>query len=297
MTGGDGVNHVGSELPETHLGPARVVQRLGVVGIVYGVHASIALALAWPVARMVGDPTLAHPRGDAVLFEPGAMYLVEVLRLHQAPLTSAIEGMTLTVLFALYLGLYPLAALLHGLAQHEPKRPADLVAAAGRSFAPFSLLLGLSLVAIFVLWSFSLAVATLLETKLKLWLGLPGSDIAQVVLKVTTLLLTGVVAVLHDLARAAVVAENASALRGIARARGTFWAYPTRALGAWASRGLVGLVTVGLAAWAAGRIGVETDARLFAVTLLHQGVIFALVLVRADWLPSALRLVHRATSQ
>jgi hypothetical protein len=274
----------------------RAAGRLGTVALVYAAHAALALAFAWPVARLLGDPTLAHPRGDRVLFEPGAAYLIEVLRIYQAPLTSVVEGMSFAVLGALYLGLFPLSALLHALAEPSAKALPVLVVAV-RRFGPMSLLLGASLVATFAAWSFALVTAGLLETKVKSLFGVLGSDIADAGFKLAALGVTFVIAVIHDLARAAIASRETSAVTGIALGVQAFRAYPARAIGAFALRGLVGVTAIFLAGWAAAHIGIETEARFAAVTLLHQTVAFGLVFLRADWLASAIQLVRQLPAE
>ena len=108
--------------------------RLGVILAVYCVHLALALAFAWPLARLVADAALNHPRGDLVLFEPGATYLLESFRLGRASLTSVAEGSVFAILMVSYLGLLPLAALIYALAHSGKAMFATLVAAAGRFF-------------------------------------------------------------------------------------------------------------------------------------------------------------------
>ncbi|HEX9294758.1 MAG TPA: hypothetical protein VF881_02955 [Polyangiaceae bacterium] len=270
--------------------PAR---RLGVVVVVYLVHLGLALGFAWPVANLLGDPTLSHPRGDLVLFEPGGLYLVEVLRLGRASLTSAARGMTFAALATLYVGLLPLGALLHALASAKRLTAAELVAAGARSFGPLSLLLGLSLVATALACVVPLGAGGLLEVKLKTALGDRGSDMAQAALWAVALALAAVIGVIHDLARAAAVSR---ALPGLAAARigaEAFADHPIRGLTGWGVRGFTGVGLVVLLAWAATHVGVETSLRFAAVTALHQLAAFALVYLRADWLAEAIRHTRR----
>jgi hypothetical protein len=267
--------------------------RLGVVVLVYVVHLVLALAFAWPVARLVADAALVHPRGDLVLFEPGATYLLEAFRLERAALTSLVEGSVFAILVTSYLGLLPLAALIHSLAHTGKVTFASVVAAAGRFFGTFSLLLGLALVATALLGFAPLTVGGLLDDKLKLVFGDRSHDIARAFFRVVALLAAALVAVVHDLARAAAVSHEIPAVRAVLLAAQVFRASPWRALGAWGIRGAGGIVLVVAVAWATSRIGVETGPRFALVMVLHQVVVFTLVLLRARWLASALRLVSR----
>src|SRR5689334_8437150 len=130
------------------LSSIRARRRPFVVVLVYAIHVAVALAWAWPLAAILADPSLAHPRGDAVLFEPGAVYLAEALRLGSRPLASAFRGSLWTLFLASYLGLLPLGMLLSALNRRGPLRARELWLAAAGPFGTFSLLLGMSLVAL-----------------------------------------------------------------------------------------------------------------------------------------------------
>jgi hypothetical protein len=268
-------------------------KRLGVVLAVYLVHLALALAFAWPATRLVADATLAHPRGDLVLFEPGATYLIEAFRLQRAALSSVAEGSVFALLATAYIGLLPLAALIHALARSGRVTFASLLAAGARFFNTFSLLLGLALLATAFVVAVPLTAGGLIGDKIKLVMGDKNRDFAHAVFYVLALVFAAVVAVVHDLARSAVVAHDLSALRAILFATQTFRAAPWRAMGGWAMRGAAGLLLVLFVALIATRIGVVTGPRFLAVTILHQAAAFALVFLRSRWLASALALVTR----
>jgi len=268
------------------------MERTGVVASVYFAHATFALALAWPIARIAADPVLSHPRGDRVLFEPGGLYLTETLRLARAPLTSASEGMSFGILVGLYLGLLPLGALLYALARREQLSLSVLLAAAGRSFGPLSLLLGLALALTALACAVPLTVASLLETKLTAALGDRGSDIAEAGFRAVAFGVAAFVGVVHDLARAALVSRDVRALHAARIGAETLRVWPAEALGGWALRALSALLLVTVVARTTTYIGVETGPRFMAVAVLHQMVAAALVFLRADWLALANRLVE-----
>ena len=71
------------------IGGAGAARRLGVVGALYAAHATIALAFAWPLARLLAHPVMSHPRGDRVLFDLRGMYLFEALRFVEAEVRTA----------------------------------------------------------------------------------------------------------------------------------------------------------------------------------------------------------------
>lgn len=271
--------------------------RLGVVMAMYAMHVLLALGFAWPISRLVADVILVHPRGDLVLFEPGATYLAEVFRLQRPSLTSVAEGSVLAVLAVSYLGLAPLAAFMHSLAHTGRVTFASLVAAAGRFFGTFSLLLGLALVAAALVGVIPITMGNLVDDKLKLVLGDRNHDIAHASFRAIALLAAALVAVVHDLARAAAVRRELPAMRAVLVAAQAFRASPWRALGAWGFRGAAGIALVIAIAWLTSRIGVHTGVRFTTVTLLHQAVVLTLVVLRASWLSSALRLVSLPLNQ
>jgi hypothetical protein len=269
------------------IGGAGAARRLALVGAVYLVHLTFALAVAWPLARLVADPVAKHPRGDLVLFEPGALFLSETLRLGRFALADVAEGMSFGVLAGLYLGLLPLAALLFALAREQMLTTPMLAGAAVRFFAPFSLLLGLSLVTAAFAGGIVLAIGALLENELRAAFGERGSDIAEAGFRVAALVAAWIVGVVQDLARAALVTRDTTVLGAIRSGIETFRAWPAEAFGGWALRGLAALLLVTVAARLTTHIGVETGPSFATVASLHQLVAFALVFLRADWLALA----------
>jgi hypothetical protein len=269
-------------------------RRLGIVVSVYLLHLALALALAWPVARLLADGATAHPRGDQVLFEPGATYLVEAFRLQRASLTDVAEGSVLAILVASYLGLLPLAALMHALAHTGKVTFPSLAGAAGRFFAPFSLLLGLALLATALFGFVPLAIGGLLDEKIKNLLNDRDYDIAHAAFRVIALIVACLVAVVHDLARAATVSREIPALPAAILAARVFRASPWRAVGEWGIRCGTGIFLVVGAAYLTYRSGISTGWRFAFVTVLHQGIAFSLVLLRSRWLAAALRLVDES---
>ncbi len=272
------------------IGGAGAARRMGVIAGAYVWHAGFASAVAWPIAKLVADPVVAHPRLDRVLFEPGGLYLLEALRLVRGPLTSAGEGLCFGVLAGLYLGLVPLGALLYALSRDEILSFAKLMGAAGRYFAPLSLLLGLFLVATAFTCSVPLTVASLLETKFRNALGDRGADIAYATFVALSFALAALFGVAHDLARAALVGRGLNALDAARAGVEGIRAHPAEAIGGWALRGVSMVLLVTIAARATTHIGVESSANFASVALVHQSVAFLLVYLRADWLALAVRL-------
>lgn len=95
--------------------------------------------LAGPLALSVGAVLAHHPRGDAALFEPGGLWLLETAR-HLAPQLSglALSAGVLSLLVA-FGGLFPLSLLLAEIAGHRGR---DALAAAGARLGSLLLFLG-----------------------------------------------------------------------------------------------------------------------------------------------------------
>ncbi len=272
------------------IGGAGATWRWRLVIAVYVIHLAFALAVAWPLAKLVGDPIVANPRADRILFDSGALYLTETLRLGRVALASVGQGMSFGVLVGVYLGLLPLAALFYSFAREPKPFLPGLMAAAGRLFGPFSLLLGLTLVGAALAASVPLMVGGLLENELRAALGERGSDLAGVAFRATALLVAWGFGVVQDLARAVLATRETKVLEAIRWGIETLRAWPVEALGGAALRGLAALLLVTVGARLTTHVGVDSAASFFAVLLLHQIVAFTLVFLRADWVALAVGL-------
>ena len=273
--------------------PPSASRRAGVVLLVYVVHAMTALALSFPVAKVLGSPTLVHPRGDLVLFDPGGLFLSEIVHHNRAALTNAIEGSYFAILLVGYLGLLPLAALLHALSHAGRLTLSGLLAASARFFGPLSLLLAFALLAAALSAFFPLAIGELVGDKVKAAMSDRGADLVLLGFRVLALAIAAIVGVVHDLARAWVVSRDVPALRAARLAIATFQAFPGRALGGWSVRGFFSLCLIAAGAWVTTRVPLESGVGFAAVVLLHQAIAFALIYLRADWLSLAIRLARQ----
>jgi hypothetical protein len=105
------------------------------------------------------------------------------------------------------------------------------------------------------------------------------------------LFLAATAAVLHDLARAALVRHRAGTMPAIRAALVTFRRVAFRVLWSWAWRALAGLAVVVAVSMVVPRFATRGTGALLAVALLHQLVIIARASLRASWLARALRAV------
>jgi hypothetical protein len=269
---------------------ARARDRLGLVAFVYGYRAVAAGLMALPITLLVGRAVASYPRAARELFDPGAVMLVEALRLARRGLVATLGGAAGVGLVALALSVIPLGALLAGLARDDRMSSADLAAASVRHAPTLALValvgaLGQGISAGVVLVVGGKLVAALASTG-------PAEDRQGVAVVALALVAASVVGVLRDLASVAAVREElrfysaCSVALGHARKRGG------RLLFSWAWRTLLGLAWVVVAAVAAppgATLSWHATAVAFA---LHQAAMFGLCLAHASWLAAAMRVVE-----
>jgi hypothetical protein len=284
-------------MARTVMPQGRRARELGAMLLVmYLLRALPALLLAWPVARLFGDVTLALPRGDRVLFDEGASYLVEVVRLYRPQLTSVAEGSMALWLLVAYLGLLPVAAWLALLTSEGPQDTITLAKRAARALGTLSLLLGIALLAGALALLLPTAFFGLLESKLAEHAGDVAYDLVHGGFRALSVLAVAVVLIVQDLARAAALRDDRGALSAAIAACRTFRAHWLSALGWWAAHATAGLALVALAALASAQIGVEGGVAFASVALLHQLVIMAMVCLRTHWLARSVRLLIPSAS-
>ena len=260
-------------------------------------RALLALLLAWPLSRLISDPTASLPRGDRVLFDEGAMYLAEIVRLRRPEITAVAEGHLGIALLVAYAGLVPLGAVLAALTAALPQTLPQLFARTWRGMGTLSLLLGASLVAVALAVSLPQVVFGLLEDKLSGALDDVRHDLVEGAFGALGGLAIALVAAVHDLARLAAIGDERGAFFAVLHGWSAFRRHPFRVLLGWSARTLTAAVFMSLAALFTTRCGVETPWRLAAVLLVHQGVIFALIVLRADWLMYARDLLSVAPAR
>ena len=261
-----------------------------------------AVFLAWPTAALVGQAYGNHPRGDAVLFEPGGLALADFVWRSRGFSGALLAHDTIVAAFSVIAGLLPLAALLASIAYttraRRSPRPRQL---ARFAFDAFGRMLGLLCIAGAVEVFFAGIAITLGGYVTDAVLARMGEARADQLGWLVTLLLFLVVlavGVLHDLARASVVRFRVGALKACALAWNTFRMHPVSLFGSWGWRACAGLVPIVAASMVTDRIGLRTGGSVVAIFVLHQLVVVTRVALRASWLASALRAVddaHRVT--
>jgi hypothetical protein len=253
--------------------------RLGVLAGCWAFRALVSVLAAAPLAiagaRIVG----AHPRGDAVLFDEGGMWLLETGRLLGPQMPAVAGGAGAVLLLAAFAWLVPFGALVASVEPGAAERSgAELLRRGAGAFGPLALLLGAFwLVEVVVLALGGLAARSFDAT----W--------ARVAVAAGTLGAAWVVAVLHDLARIACVHRQRGVLLAAADAVLAIAARP-RLLWAASWRSLLAVAAMIAATWAALSAARGSAA---ATVLLPELGVGAVLLLRADWLRSAARLGER----
>ncbi|WP_437602208.1 hypothetical protein WMF28_11305 [Sorangium sp. So ce590] len=267
-------------------------ERPGAIALYFGYRVLASLVVAAPLsvfaAQVVGD----HPRGDAILFDPGGLMLGELGRLGALAAASLAAQLGVGTLLAAALGLIPLAVLLAALSQAGPLSAQALGGRAARAIGPLALLWGVALAAQVT------AAALVLLPGMKLCaalLALPRSrDLAAAAVAAVALVHVVAIGLLHDLARAALVAEQRGFYTAVARGVDALCAAPLAAAWACASRGALAAVALAGGAWGIHLAGVGTGPRVAAAFAAQLAALAAAAYLRASWLAAAFRLVDRS---
>jgi hypothetical protein len=255
------------------------------------------LCLAMPLASVLSEAGLGQrAEGDRALFESGGYLLVEVLRLHGATVTAAARGLLPVLALGLVLTSLGNGALLLALQTQGRLRGSALLSAA------FSRLPALCAIAVgtALTQGLVLLVAAVLADGLPAPLSRPQQGTAlQVALWLVALLAAGALGGFGDVAKAALVRYESSAVAALGRAWRVVSLRPTFGLLGWVPFSLPFAAAVLGASWLAGAVDVSRPGawRVAAVFAAHQSVIVVAVACRAAWFAAALRAVCAAPSQ
>lgn len=256
--------------------------------------------IAAPLVSAVEGTGIGHyQHGDAALFEPGGLILLEVVRLGLEGLTAALtRGLWLFALFAL-LSIVALALWMTVLNCPQRLTVAQVVNRATSRLPSFFamgfvVLLGQASLAgagLFLLVSVHDVVSVLLSE-----VTVDLASIVYVAVLASVVLWFGV---LHDLGRAACVHHETPALKSLELGFRVFARRPWLTLAHYLTAGVWSVVLVAAASVGAGRLAVESGSDLSygGVWTLHQSVIIGLVVLRGGWLCAALRLTARPPSE
>jgi hypothetical protein len=280
--------------PRLEPGEIRAGRRPGVIAVTYLMRAAFGLVLVWPACEIFARAAMAHPREDAILFDPGGLLLLEAFRLGRGALAGALRGASFTAAMIFAFGLLPLGALMYALGHGGTIRASDLAAAAVRFFGRLAVLLVMATLGMALAVVLSFALATALKTKVAPALPDPAGDALVAGAWLVGAVLVAILGVVHDLARAAVTQRDLGAVDGVRVAMRAASARPAAAFFGWAWRSATGAMLVVVVAFAAAAVGTDRFAALGAAVFLHQACVLGIVALRASWLACAIRLSEAA---
>jgi len=278
---------------------ASPLQRPGALLFLWLGRTVAALLIALPVAGALSVPLDRFPQGDRLLFVPGATYLVEVLRVHALQVAAALHTSGWLLLVLGFAQLVPIGALMAALVSPERPRLVDLLLCGARHLPAFGLLGGVTVLAQAIVLVAAIPLAVMLRSALRFRLGPMGADLVTLSAMVVALLLAGLIGVIQDLGRSAVVMGNGDLVAALRRALWTFRARSLRVTFDWATRGAAAAAALGAGQTLAIALGPDRPGigRFSAILASHQLAILTAVYLRASWLRAALEHVNCLSPQ
>lgn len=285
-----GAAHDAAEPPRGHFRPS-ARRRPGVIAIYFAYRASAALLIATPLAVLAGGAVRGYPRGDAVLFEPGGLMLIEVGRLAQDAAPALATQIGVGAVIAAALGLVPLAALIIALGRPGPLPAALVGSRVARALGPLALLWGVAALAQVAAAGLVMLVGSKLVASLAL--GRRADDLAELGVVAAALLAAFAVAVVHDLARASAVHEERGFYVAATRALTVARAAPLATAWACASRTALAAAAIVGAVFLVASVGLSSGGRVALAFAVHHAGLAVAAWLRASWLAAAIRLLER----
>ncbi len=270
---------------------------LAIVGL-WAWETGLALLFALPAASLAGSVFGRGLAGDAAIWTPGALPLLDALGRQDPGVTAVATAGIVALALGAVAGLVPLGATLTVLAYAQRDgRAAGVTRSLSegtRLFPPMALLLVLAGLAQGATLLVGAAIASLVESWTHESLGEARAEQLQFLLLLLSLGAASAVGAAHDLSRAAVVRFKVSGLRGAVLGTRTLRLSPLGTWWSWAWRELASFAPLFAAAWVAGRLGGRGGLALLVVFALHQLGVAARVALRTSWLARALRAVDAA---
>ena len=277
---------------------APATARVVAVTLLWITRTLFSLLVAYPVVFAITSTGLVSaPERDAVLFRPGALLLLELLRTASPALLAALKTSCLLWALSAVLGLAPLAAALDLL---DGQRAEALGAQLTRGFRLFPRFLALSAITLLAQSALLLA-ASLLGAALAA--ALRGHDERLITLAPLSLFALAALGcawlgALLDVARGALIQQDLAARSALFQALTILRESPRDVLlGCYPS--VTGSAFFALcAAWFSMKIDLSQPTTLGVALafVVHQAAVIASIALRARWLDGALRLAARAPS-
>jgi hypothetical protein len=256
----------------------------------YLLRALLAAGLTLPFARVVSATGIGQfPAGDRLLFEPGGLHLLELLRLAGPELMALGEGSLRLLVVAGFIAVVA-RALTYSVLSSTERDTGSVVARSLTLLPGYLLIAGLALLAQVL----TIGLALMFATKLQELLAAssePRGDLAFVATAVLGVVLALSIGAVAELARASLANEATGTVAAIGRGLELARRFPARLFSRWAGYGASGLTLALGASWLVERLDVSRPGawRVASVFLLHQLVVLALVGLQTAWQLTALR--------
>jgi hypothetical protein len=258
----------------------------------FACRAAAGLILGAPAAAVVAASGIgSFPEGDRLLFSPGGTWFLEIVRASFA-LLPALATSSLATGALLGAGLVvPQAALVTALAEGPPEPLRVFLGRAGARVPALLGLTGLAFLTQVLVGALMLGLAGF--TRERLVENAMRADAAALAILAVGLVLVLALGLLRDLGAAALACGAPGTRGAIREGFRCLRQAPGAAFARWLGPHVLGLALVSAGALATAALDVSRPhgARLFAVVLLHQGIILGLCACRAAWLDGAIRVL------
>ncbi len=255
---------------------------------------AIAAVAAWPAASLVRTALGSDPRGDAPLWEPGGVALLDLVWHNIGAFTAAVDGALLVGIGATAAGWVALGALMSAI-----ERPHDRAALSHAVYGTLRVLPTFFRCAVVIaaLQGATLAAGVFLAKLAEGWTAARLGEAPSLAIAIAVGLPFGLAAlglgVAHDVVRAVVVVRGAKAIEGLVEGFRLYRSSFATLSVAWAWRSVASLGPVAASAWLAGRLAGGAWA-VATIAAAHQATALSRVALRASWLARAMRDARQA---
>ena len=252
----------------------------------HGIRVAVALVVTHPFASVIERMLGGWPDGDRMLFEPGALMLAEVLRVHGVPMSGFLEQGALAMLGMLPVGIAVNAFVIASLVVGNPRDVRSVASLAIDRMVPVAVL---SLAALLVAGG-ALAAAMVVREGMRAALPFDPrtNDLLSLLVLLTGVLAAAGTVLVADLARVASVQSKLDTAHALVRAFEGLRRRPWQIVGAFGARAsaAVFLVVGGLVLPVS--VGMTTEG--LGVVVVQQVVLLAWACLRASWLAKVTEL-------
>jgi hypothetical protein len=274
---------------------ARISHAASCVALCYAALLASSVLACLPTVTLLDELGVGRlPGGERALFEPGALLLLEVVRLGWARFARSLASSALVMVLTTLLTLPVTAAVMVRLERPEKTAWRPWLAGAVRSLPTFLMLGGITLLCrAGVLVLIGLSAARYHDVVLVAF-GDKPADLALVAAAVVTMLLLGVLGALQDLARAVAVTHSADSYSALQHGLQMAWRRPLRWALPWSAATAFTLAAMLVPAGAVAVFDVSRPGAWTPVAqlLVCQTATVLALTSRIWWFDRALRLAR-----